>query len=206
MNIRQKILTAVLCTPSALMGLLALILIAAGSSSTSPEAKAPSQEPEPVLEQPERTEEEQPETTADIISGIISDLSIKCSNINVICSDDKSSRISYHYDSPVWDASGLISSCLTDYVNICKRAYNIDGFSNISLFVFGDMTDNEGNTSSEKIFAICIDKLSFSEFSWDDIAFLPGSYETIQSSCEMFDIHAGITNSVDYSKVYYKGE
>lgn len=158
--------------------------------------------PEPVVENPlEVVEESQAE--ADPLTGIIDSLHFKYSDLEII--EGSKTKITLHYDQESWDETRFCQNCLTDYINICKQAYEMDGIDKVEYYVYVDMTDSKGNSTSEKAFAICMTKDVFNTYNWDNLEFMPDSYNQISTDCEFIDIHAGIKKNVDFSKVFYKG-
>ena len=147
---------------------------------------------------------QEPQTTEDKITAIIDSLNFKYSDLKIY-DNGSSVKISLHYDEEAWDVTRLCSNCLTDYINLCKQAYEIEGIDKIEYFAFVNMIDPKGNEISEKGFAICMAKANYSTYTWDNLKFVEGSYDQIESDCEFLDIHAGIKKDVDFSKVYYKG-
>lgn len=147
---------------------------------------------------------QEPQTTAEKITAIIDSLNFKYSDLQIY-DNGSSVKISLHYDEEAWDVTRLCSNCLTDYINLCKQAYEIDGIDKIEYFAFVNMIDPKGNEISEKGFSICMTKANYSTYTWDNLKFIEGSYDQIESDCEFLDIHAGIKKDVDFSKVYYKG-
>ena len=158
--------------------------------------------PEPVVENPPEVVEE-PQTEADQLTTIVDSLNFKYSDLNI--TEGSTTKISLHYDKELWDETRFCQSCLTDYINICKQAYEMDGIDKVEYYVYVDMTDSKGNSTSEKGFAICMTKDVFNTYNWDNLKFMPDSYNQISTDCEFIDIHAGIKKNVDFSKVFYKG-
>lgn len=160
------------------------------------------EEQKEVVEAPQESEE--PQTIEAQITSIIDSLHFKYSDLQI--QDNGSSiMITLHYDQDSWDETRFCSDCLTDYINLCKEAYSIDGIDKVEYYIFVNMIDAKGNETSQKGFAICMAKDVFNTYNWDNLAFMPDSYKQISSDCELFDIHAGIAKNVDFSKVFYKG-
>lgn len=186
--------------------LVFFFLLVMGNLNTgkkAPAATTPNKEdPQEVMEAPQESEE--PQTIEAQITSIIDSLHFKYSDLQI--QDNGSSiKISLHYDQDSWDETRFCSDCLTDYINLCKEAYNIDGIDKVEYYIFVNMIDARGNENSQKGFAICMEKDVFNTYNWDNLKFMPDSYKQISSDCELFDIHAGIAKNVDFSKVFYKG-
>ena len=92
---------------------------------------------------------QEPQTTEDKITAIIDSLNFKYSDLKIY-DNGSSVKISLHYDEESWDETRLCSNCLTDYINLCKQAYEIDGIDKIEYFVFVNLMDPRGNEISER--------------------------------------------------------
>lgn len=176
-----------------------------GKSSKSSSTTTMTESATPTATETAHAVEAKPATLTDQIASIISDLSRDISDIEVYQGQDGLFKASFFYSGTPWDDTSLIRGLLTDYVKICKKTYQIDGVENLECYVFADMIDARGNSDREKIFAISMDKETFEKYNWGNIAFLPGSAETIMKDCKIFDIHAGINKNIDYAKIYYTG-
>jgi len=162
-------------------------------------------EEQPAEEQP--AEESQPETTEDKIKSIVDAQNFKYSDYRYVTNPDDSGDISItlHYDEASWNETGFIVSCLSDYINICRDAYTLDGITEIEYYVYCDFTDTKGNVSSQKAFAISMKKENFDTYNWDNLKGNSKAYSQIESDCEFLDIHAGIRSQVNFDKVFYAG-
>lgn len=160
--------------------------------------------PEPAVEASKEASQE-PETTESKFTAIIDSLKFKYSDLQIY-DNDSSVKISLHYDNTSWDETHFCSECLTDYINLCQQGYDIPGIDKIEYYVFVNLQDAKGNEKSEKGLAICMTKDSFNTYNWDNMKYIAGSYDQIESDCEFLDIHAGIKKNVDFNKVYYKGK
>lgn len=147
---------------------------------------------------------QEPQTTEDKITAIIDSLNFKYSDLKIYDNGSKI-KISLHYDDTSWNETRLCCACLSDYINLCKQAYEIDGIDKIEYYVFIDFIDSRGNEISEKGFAICMTKDNFNKYNWDNMKCITGTYPQIESDCEFLDIHAGLKKNVDFNEVYYKG-
>ena len=210
MNDKKK--TILLCLPSLLLGFIALSAIA--GNAPPPERTVHAEEQKSTLEQAsnEENQEEQEESkdqynsVESYVSSIIADLNIDYDNISIIQGVDSGQlRVSYDYTGTAWDDTVLICDLLTDYINICQSAYQRDDIGKIELFIFGNMASTGGTSDRQKLLSICINKESFNGYDWDTIEFMPDTFDDIRAGCELLDIHAGIEQNVDFSKVYYKG-
>ena len=185
--------------------LVALFFLVMGNANTGNKQVKPKEEPvEEVVE--EVSEEVKELTTEEQIAAIVKDLSIEQSDLKVIqgVPDDDRFKITYTSTATVWDETGLVSRFISDYIDICSQAYDIDGVNKIELYVFVPMTDAKGNEKNEKGFAMCMPRDAFRTFNWEKLKFTEGKYNVIESECEFLDIHLGISSKVDFDKVMYK--
>lgn len=147
---------------------------------------------------------EEPQTTEEKLTAIIDSLNFKYSDLKIY-QNEGSVKISLHYDDDSWDETKFCSDCLTDYINLCAQAYQIEGIDNVQYFVFCKLIDSRGNEVSEKGFAMSMLKDKYEAYDWDNIEFVAGSYSQIEADSEYIDIHEGIKKNVDFNKMYYKG-
>lgn len=173
-----------------------LFMLVMGNLNTGNKTK---DAPEPKAE----AETVAPQTVEDQLTTIIDSLHFKYSDLEIITGS--TTKISLHYDKESWDETRFCQSCLTDYINLCKQAYALDGIDKVEYYVFVNLTDPKGNETSEKGFSICMSKDVFNTYNWDNLEYVTDSYNQIASDCEFIDIHAGIEKNVDFSKVFYKG-
>lgn len=159
------------------------------------EPAAPEPKPEVV--------EEAPKSLEDQLTDLIDSLHFQYSDLEIVTGS--TTKISLHYDKESWDETRFCQNCLTDYINLCKQAYSLDGIDKVEYYVFVNLIDAKGNETSEKGFSICMAKDAFTTYNWDNLEYVPDSYTQIASDCEFIDIHAGIMKNVDFSKVFYKG-
>lgn len=173
---------------------------ASTAASSLEETKEESKEEPPV-------EENEPQTTEEKIAAIVDAQHFKYSDYRFVTSpnDDGNISITLHYDDASWNETGFVVSCLTDYINICKEAYTIEGITKVEYYVFCDFTDVKGNPKTEKGFAICMIKENFETYNWDNIKGRSDAYPQIEKDCEYIDIHAGIRKNVNFDKVFYAG-
>ena len=183
--------------------LVFLFLLVMGNMNTQKTAPA---ESTPVAE---ATTQEEPQETPqeeekDPITTIIDEQGFSYSDLDVAKTDSGLVKISLHYDDTSWDETDFCNSCLTDYINICSKVYQIDGIEKVEYFVFVDLTDAKGNESKDKGFSMSMTKSVFDTYNWENIKYNPDSYQQIESDADIY-IHPGIKPQVDFSKMYYKG-
>lgn len=163
-------------------------------AETIPVAKATAQE------DPQEAPQEEEK---DPITAIIDEQGFSYSDLDVI-QNNELVKISLHYDDTSWDETDFCNSCLTDYINICSKIYQIDGIEKVEYFVFVNLTDAKGNESKDKGFSMSMSKSVFDTYNWENIKYNPDSYQQIESDADIY-IHPGIKPQVDFSKMYYKG-
>lgn len=177
--------------------LVFLFLLVMGNLNTQKTAPA---ETAPATE---ATTQEAPQEEKDPITAIIDEQGFSYSDLDVI-QNNELVKISLHYDDTSWDETDFCNSCLTDYINICSKIYQIDGIEKVEYFVFVNLTDAKGNESKDKGFSMSMSKSVFDTYNWENIKYNPDSYQQIESDADIY-IHPGIKPQVDFSKMYYKG-
>lgn len=176
--------------------LVFLFLLVMGNMNT----KNKSEDPEPAAEV---QEDQQP--TEDPITALVSSMVPKKSSDLKVIVNEGTVMVSFHYDGDSWDETDFCRESLSDYINLCLKAYELDGVEKVNYAVFVDLIDSKGNADSEKGIQICMPKDVFNTYNWENMKYKPDSYDQIESDCEIFSIHAGIRKNVDTSKIYYKG-
>lgn len=170
------------------------------SANMTPAAVDPKEETPEQESKPEQEPEEM--TTEDRLTAIIDSLGFDYSNLAIVPISE-GYKISYNYDSGAWDETGLISGCLSDYINLCKEAYQMDDINKIELYVFCKMTDARGNEDYQKAFAISMPKENYDKYDWDNIKGAKGKYDVINEDCDLLDIHEGIKKNIDLNNIIY---
>lgn len=140
------------------------------------------------------------------LTAILDELNIKYSDLKIVQGTPDTDRynITYHYDESSWDETHFVDDCLSDYIDLCNKAYQIDGINNIQLYVFTDLMDAKGNPTTEKGFAMSMTKEKYDTYSWENIQYLKGKYDLIEADSEFIDIHPGIRKNVNFDEVMYK--
>lgn len=164
------------------------------TTETTPVAEATTQE-EP--------KEEPQEEEKDPITAIIDEQGFSYSDLDVI-QNNGIVKISLHYDDTSWDETDFCRECMSDYINICSKAYQIEGIEKVEYYVFVDLMDAKGNESKGKGFSMCMTKSVFDTYNWENIKYNPDSYKQIESDADIY-IHPGIKSQVDFSKMFYQG-
>lgn len=178
--------------------LVFLFLLVMGNLNTQKTAPA---ETTPVAE---ATTQEKPQEEKDPITAIIDEQGFSYSDLDVIQTDSGLVKISLHYDDTSWDETAFCRECMSDYINICSEAYQIEGIEKVEYFVFVDLMDAKGNESKGKGFSMSMTKSVFDTYNWENIKYNPDSYKQIESDAEIY-IHPGIKSQVDFSKMFYQG-
>lgn len=164
------------------------------TTETAPVAEATTQE-EP--------KEEPQEEGKDPITAIIDEQGFSYSDLDVI-QNNGLVKISLHYDDTSWDETDFCRECMSDYINICSKAYQIEGIEKVEYSVFVDLMDAKGNESKDKGFSMSMTKSVFDTYNWENIKYNPSSYKQIESDADIY-IHPGIKAKVNFDKMYYKG-
>lgn len=164
------------------------------TTETAPVAEATTQE-EP--------KEEPQEEEKDPITAIIDEQGFSYSDLDVI-QNNGIVKISLHYDDTSWDETDFCRECMSDYINICSKAYQIEGIEKVEYSVFVDLMDAKGNESKDKGFSMSMTKSVFDTYNWENIKYNPSSYKQIESDADIY-IHPGIKAKVNFDKMYYKG-
>lgn len=181
--------------------LVFLFLLVMGNMNTQKTAPA---ETTPVAE---ATTQEEPQETSqekDPITAIIDEQGFSYSDLDVVQTDSGLVKISLHYDDTSWDETDFCRECMSDYINICSKAYQIEGIEKVEYYVFVDLMDAKGNESSAKGFSMEMFKSTFNTYNWENIKYNPDSYKQIESDADIY-IHPGIKAKVNFDKMYYKG-
>ena len=164
------------------------------TTETTPVAEATTQE------EPQETPQEEEK---DPVTAIIDEQGFSYSDLDVIQSNELV-KISLHYDKTSWDETAFCRECMSDYINICSKAYQIEGIEKVEYYVFVDLMDAKGNESKGKGFSMCMTKSVFDTYNWENIKYNPDSYKQIESDADIY-IHPGIKSQVDFSKMFYQG-
>lgn len=151
----------------------------------------------------ETTTQEDPKEEKDPITAIIDEEGFSYSDLDII-QNGGLVKISLHFDDTSWDETSFCRECLSDYVNICSKAYQIEGIETVEYYVFVDLMDAKGNESKAKGFSMSMPKSIYTTYNWENIKYNSGSYKQIEADSEIY-IHPGIKQAVDFSKMYYKG-
>ena len=179
-----------------------LFLLAMGNMNTK--SKPQVTEQEPIQEDAVQEVKELPLT--DQVTAIVEDPSIGATDVKVVqgVPDADRFKITFTPKNSSWDDTGFVSDCLSDYIDICSKAYQLDGVNNIELYVFVDFTDSKGNVNQEKGFSMCMPKKNFDTYTWENLKYTKGIYNTLINDCELWTVHAGIEKNVNYDDVMYK--
>lgn len=172
-----------------------IVVIVFMSFITPKKEKTPVEETKEVVEDPQ---EEQ-----DPITSIVESQKIKSSDLKVETTGD-TATISLHFDGTSWDETDFVRQAMSQYINICQQAYEIEGIETVDYSVYVDLMDAKGNEAPEKGFEMSMPKSSFTTYNWENLKFMPDSYTQIEADSEIY-IHPGIKQNVDFSKVYYRG-
>lgn len=179
-----------------------LFLLVMGNMNTK--SKPQVTEQEPIQEDP--VQEVKELSLSDQVTAIVEDSSIGATDVKVVqgVPDADRFKITFTPKNSSWDDTDFVSDCLSDYIDICSKAYQLDGVNKIELYVFVDFTDSKGNVNQEKGFSMCMPKKNFDTYTWEKLKYTKGIYNTLINDCELWTVHAGIEKNVNYDDVMYK--
>lgn len=179
-----------------------LFLLAMGNMNTKSKSQVTEQEPI----QEDTVQEVKELSLIDQVTAIVENPSIGATDVKVVqgVPDADRFKITFTPKNSSWDDTGFVSDCLSDYIDICSKAYQLDGVNNIELYVFVDFTDSKGNVNQEKGFSMCMPKKNFDTYTWENLKYTKGIYNTLINDCELWTVHAGIEKNVNYDDVMYK--
>ena len=179
-----------------------LFLLVMGNMNTK--SKPQVTEQEPIKEDP--VQEVKELSLSYQVTAIVEDPSIGATDVKVVqgVPDADRFKITFTPKNSSWDDTDFVSDCLSDYIDICSKAYQLDGVNKIELYVFVDLTDSKGNVNQEKGFSMCMPKKNFDTYTWENLKYTKGIYNTLINDCELWTVHAGIEKNVNYDDVMYK--
>ena len=179
-----------------------LFLLALGNMNTKSKSQVTEQEPI----QKDTIQEVKELSLTDQVTAIVEDPSIGATDVKVVqgVPDADRFKITFTPKNSSWDDTDFVSDCLSDYIDICSKAYQLDGVNKIELYVFVDFTDSKGNVNQEKGFSMCMPKKNFDTYTWENLKYTKGIYNTLINDCELWTVHAGIEKNVNYDDVMYK--
>ena len=179
-----------------------LFLLAMGNMNTKSKSQVTEQEPI----QEDTVQEVKELSLTDQLTAIVEDPSIGATDVKVVqgVPDADRFKITFTPKNSSWDDTDFVSDCLSDYIDICSKAYQLDGVNKIELYVFVDFTDSKGNVNQEKGFSMCMPKKNFDTYTWENLKYTKGIYNTLINDCELWTVHAGIEKNVNYDDVMYK--
>lgn len=179
-----------------------LFLLAMGNMKTKSQPQVTEQEP--IQENP--VQEVKELSLTDQVTAIVEDPSIGATDVKVVqgVPDADRFKITFTPKNSSWDDTDFVSDCLSDYIDICSKAYQLDGVNKIELYVFVDFIDSKGNVNQEKGFSMCMPKKNFDTYTWENLKYTKGIYNTLINDCELWTVHAGIEKNVNYDDVMYK--
>lgn len=179
-----------------------LFLLVMGNMNTKSEPQVTKQEPI----QEDTVQEVKELSLIDQVTAIVEDPSIGATDVKVVqgVPDADRFKITFTPKNSSWDDTGFVSDCLSDYIDICSKAYQLEGVNKIELYVFVDFTDSKGNVNQEKGFSMCMPKKNFDTYTWENLKYTKGIYNTLINDCELWTVHAGIEKNVNYDDVMYK--
>lgn len=148
----------------------------------------------------------EPQTTEEQLTAILDSIGLEYSDLKIVNGIPDSDRyqITYHYDETSWDETYFVNDCLSDYIDICSQAYQIDGINNIELYVYTDLMDEKGNEMIEKGFSMSMLKDKYSTYNWENLKYIKGKYSIIEADSEFITVHPAVKKNVKFDEVMYK--
>lgn len=146
------------------------------------------------------TEESVAETTSEGYETVISTKHEEWSEVETT---DGGYQVSYKDISDKWDENSFVTECIRNYVKLSQAVYADDlNCKFVKLYIFVDLTDSKGNTSSSKAISMTMTQEEFNTYYWDNLEYSK-IYEQFKESCEDFFIAPGIEKNIDTDKIYY---
>lgn len=97
--------------------------------------------------------------------------------------------IQYEYTRSLWNESDLVSHCISDYINYCTEAYQLDTVNNISFAIFVPLSavDEKGNKteSMNHVMSIQMNANEFNTFVWTNLEYT-NIYDVFTKNCDNF--------------------
>lgn len=140
---------------------------------------------------------EVPETISPrSVEDVLSDLNLTATEIE---ENDGYLFITYTQPNTPHDYTDFVNMALTDFVNIGKELFT--EYSTMRIDMQAESTNGDINI----ITSFIMSRDNFSSIKWDDIEFLPGSYNDIVKKFDKFYVESMVMKDVDTEKIYYKG-
>ena len=129
-------------------------------------------------------------------------MDIDDSDFNILLDEEGIWRISYTDNRTYYDATDGMSAYLSDYVNFCKKGFDLDYVSGIQFYIFCKFLDANDNESVEKAVVVDVPKSMLQNEDWN--IYTAGLfYWAIEDSADIFDVHSALANSVNVKDVRY---
>jgi hypothetical protein len=96
---------------------------------------------------------------------------------------------------------------VTEYINLCRKAYKLKGLKNITYTVSTKMEDDKGNTSYDDVMSMQMKKSVFQTYHWSK---LENRTDVITKAVnngdfDKFYLYPGIKSGVKWHEVFYEG-
>jgi hypothetical protein len=101
----------------------------------------------------------------------------------------------------------FVSRHVTEYINLCRKAYKLKGLKNITYTVSTKMEDNKGNTSYDDVFSCQMKKSVFDTYHWSKLESHTNAIADAVNGGD-FDkwyLHPSINSGVKWDEVFYDG-
>ena len=110
--------------------------------------------------------------------------------------------VTFDYTFTVWDETDFVGKAMGAYVAYCEYVYAETQAKGITFYIYGGMTDANGNTTNQKMFTMSMPRAQFMTFNWENLYSLDGTYSQIEKACTELFIAPGVRNAVNFSKVH----
>lgn len=114
--------------------------------------------------------------------------------------------IQYEYTRTLWNENDLVSHCISDYINYCVEAYQLDTVNNISFAIFVPLSavDEKGNKTENMnhVISIQMKESAFNTFVWTNLEYT-NIYDIFTKNCDNFYLAPEIGKYVNTSEIIY---
>lgn len=123
-------------------------------------------------------------------------------NLTVEQEEDGHWTISY-YPTYAGTDEYFIQNNINWYIAYCKKAYQIDGVTNVEFDASTLFNDGKGNDFVDNAMFMYMTKEQFDTFNWDNLDYQP-IYQQMEDNCDLFWVSGVLLQDVDTSKIHYR--
>ena len=98
-----------------------------------------------------------------------------------------------------WDETAFVRKEMSNYIDYCTKAYEIDGVNNVLFNISAQMLDRYGEESNEVVMRLWMRKENFEKFNWGSLEYI-SVYDNFKLDSEMFVVEL---KNVDTEDVFY---